>query len=236
MSETTERKLSAGGEGEANADSSKQPPQSLEANLAKTIADLQRKLEAQDGEIRALKSGKDKAVDRLEKSTGETLAKLAQYLNVDEDQLRKAQRESVLDDLIAERLVGNQSGSTIRGRVEEQDAKQGTQSGQISFAEASEELESFELSPNDPAFIELMRKRPDRNQVRDWILERKKPQKSANPSDVVQGAALTASSKKMSSEEVEKKSAQLFKMYKSRTLYKDQIAQLEKELEEYLPR
>lgn len=103
----------------ANSTPSKSESQPLGENFAETIATLQKKIDAQQGEINALKSGKDKAVDRVVKSQEETLAKLAKYLNVDETQIREAQRQSVLDDLIAERM-GNKSQpeQAIQGRVE----------------------------------------------------------------------------------------------------------------------
>lgn len=96
------------GEGGSNANSTPSSPggQPLEADFTKVIANLQKKIDAQQGEINALKSGKDKAVDRVIKSQEETLARLATYLNVDEKQVREAQRQSVLDDLVAERIGG----------------------------------------------------------------------------------------------------------------------------------
>ena len=108
--------------GGANANSTPSLSQSqpLEANFAELIAGLQKKIDAQDGEIRALKSGKDKAVDRVVKSQEETLAKLAKYLNVDESQVREAQRQSVLDDLVAERVGRVPPEQPIQGRVESQ--------------------------------------------------------------------------------------------------------------------
>lgn len=106
------------GDTNANSQSSSSQSQPLEANFAAEIAKLQKKIDAQDGEIRALKSGKDKAVDRVVKSQEETLAKLASYLNVDESQIREAQRQSVLDDLIAERMGKSQPEPAIQGRVE----------------------------------------------------------------------------------------------------------------------
>ena len=109
------KELEAGG---ADADPTPSPttPQSSEENFADLIANLQRKIDAQDGEIRALKSGKDKAVDRVVRSNEEMLAKFAKYLNVDENQIREAQRQSVMDELIEERMGGrNQTGPTLQG-------------------------------------------------------------------------------------------------------------------------
>lgn len=107
------------GTGEASAKSSSSAPsgQPLEADFSATIAALTKKIDAQQGEINALKSGKDKAVDRVIKSQEETLARLAQYLNVPEAQVREAQRQSVLDDLVAERLGGRQQETPAGGTV-----------------------------------------------------------------------------------------------------------------------
>lgn len=106
---------------EAKLSPSATASQPLSGDFAKLIADLQQKIDAQNGEIRALKSGKDKAVDRVVKSNEETLAKFAKYLNVDEEQLKKAQRESLLDDLVAERTGKSQPETPIRGKVDEKD-------------------------------------------------------------------------------------------------------------------
>lgn len=115
-----EGNLEAPGGTDAKPNPSAADSQPLSGDFAQLIAGLQKKIDAQDGEIRALKSGKDKAVDRVVKSNEETLAKFAKYLNVDEEQLKKAQRESLLDDLIAERNGGHQPAAPISGKVETQ--------------------------------------------------------------------------------------------------------------------
>jgi len=107
----------AGGQ-DANPEPSTGQSQPSEGNFAELIAGLQKRLETQDGEIRALKSGKDKAVSRVEKSNEEMLAKLAKYLDVDERKVAEAQRQSVLDDLVAERVGGRQPVSSSPGKDE----------------------------------------------------------------------------------------------------------------------
>ena len=180
-----------GGELSATQPSSQTQGQPLEANLAETIAQLQRKIDAQDGEIRALKSGKDKAVDRVVKSQEETLAKLAKYLNVDENQVREAQRQSVIDDLISERLSGNQSATPIQGRVGEQDSSAGLRTVEsFSVADAIEQIEKYNLSANDADVIQLLRDRSlSKEKVKDYILAKVAPQPTPSPAGVVQGAA-----------------------------------------------
>lgn len=109
------------GDEDANSKSSESKGQPLEADFAETIAKLQRTVDAQQGEINALKSGKDKAVDRVEKSNKETLAKFAKYLNVDDTQLQEAERQAAIDDLIAERTGKSQSKQSISGKVDGKD-------------------------------------------------------------------------------------------------------------------
>lgn len=102
------------GETEANRSSSEEGSQPLEAKFAElntTLSNALKKIEAQDGEIRALKSGKDKAVTRALdeiQPMKETVAKLAQYLNIPEAEVVKAQKAMVLDDLVNERMRGGQ--------------------------------------------------------------------------------------------------------------------------------
>lgn len=187
-----EGNTAAGGEPNANSTSSQPQGQPLEATLAETIATLQKKLEAQDGEIRALKSGKDKAVDRALKTQEETLAKLAKYLDVDESKVREAQRQSVLDDLISERLGGTPSAQPIQGRVGAQDDPAGSRTvDNFSVADAIAEVEAYQLPPNDPNFIDLLRKGVTKDKVRDYILERKKPNPPASPAGVTQAPAVS---------------------------------------------
>lgn len=180
-----------GGDGSATPASSQSQGQPLEANLAGEIAKLQKKLDAQDGEIRALKGGKDAAVDRMVKAQEQTLARLAKYLNVDENQVREAQRQSVLDDLIAERLSGDPSVPTIQGRVEGADIPAGLRAVEaFSAADAIAEVERYNLSLNDPSFISLLRdKQLNRDKVKDYILGKVAPQPAASPATVVQPPA-----------------------------------------------
>lgn len=136
----TEGKVETGGEQSANPVSSSAQSQPSSGDLAQTIASLQKKLDAQDGEIRALKGGKDKAVDRVEKSNAEMLERFAKYLNVDAATLQDAQRQSVLDDLIAERMRGPQPEPT----------PQGSGSGQGAKVELFDLLKQYGLNENDP--------------------------------------------------------------------------------------
>jgi len=85
--------------------------------LLSQIAELTKRLEAQNGEIRALKSGKDKAVGRLEDAVSPLLEKLGKYLDVDQEKVADAQRRMLLDDLVAERYGQRQSAPATSGKV-----------------------------------------------------------------------------------------------------------------------
>jgi hypothetical protein len=218
----------ASGESNANSNSSQSTGQPLEANLADTIAKLQRKVDAQEGEIRALKGGKDKAVDRAIKSQEQTLATIAKYLNVDEAQVREAQRQSILDDLVTERLGGSQSAAPIPGRVGAQDeSADARRVDNFTSADAIAEVESFELSANDPSFIDLLRKNPSKQQVKDYILEKKRPTKPASVADVVQPPVTGGSTPS----DVGRLIAELNEWQKTPSKYREQIKQRVAELD-----
>lgn len=148
MSDENQSEGKTEGGGEQNANSASLPNQSQlsSGDLVSAIATLQKKLDAQDGEIRALKGGKDKAVDRVEKSNTELLAKLGKYLNVDEKTIQDAQRQSVLDDLIAERLNGQQPEPIPQGSG----IGQGAKTGSIDV------LNQYGLNANDPDVAEAI--------------------------------------------------------------------------------
>jgi hypothetical protein len=138
-----------GGSG-ANQNPSAPAGQPLEADfttLNATLVTLSKKLEAQDGEIRALKSGKDKAVDRALSEIGpvkESIAKIAKYLKVDEEQVRIAQREAVLDALVDERNSGSQP-LPVSG-----------QDGEVGRVAELQNIETaLGLPPNDPRVTDL---------------------------------------------------------------------------------
>ena len=146
MSEPIEGNPNDGG----NAPSSDGQP--FEAKLAelKSAFDLAvKKLEAQDGEIKALKSGKDKAVDRAVQSITplkEQVEKLAKHLNISEAEVLKAQRELALDEIVSERIGG--------GFQPKQDA-QGNAPKQGSTVEFDIVDELLELPKNDPRVTQL---------------------------------------------------------------------------------
>lgn len=144
--ELNERKGQDAGDADAKPTSSQPDPQSSEVNFAELIANLQKKIDAQDGEIRALKSGKDKAVDRVVKSQEETLAKLAKYLDIDETKVREAQRQSVLDELVEER---------IGSKGQPNDASQGSGAAQGNKVELQYIDTALDLPANDSRVTDL---------------------------------------------------------------------------------
>lgn len=120
--------------------SSEAPTNLASGDLAVRMEELTHKLNAQDGEIRALKKGKDKAVDRFEQAAKPLLERLATYLGANEKQVADAQRAMALDDLVAERFGGEQ-------QPERQPAPQ-VETGQL--------LTNYGLDPNDPAIAPLL--------------------------------------------------------------------------------
>lgn len=146
-----ERNLEDLGGANANSTPSSGQGQSLEANLPALTAQLNqvlKKLDAQEGEIRALKSGKDKAVDRaLGEITPlkETLARIAKHLNIGEDEVLRAQREMVLDDLVAGKITAAQSAP----------ASGGTSAIVDNQAELNNIDDLLDLPKNDPRVVNL---------------------------------------------------------------------------------
>ena len=151
MNEPTEGNQTANGGAPANAQPSSMGGQPFEgvAELKATLDKALAKLDAQDGEIRALKSGKDKAVDRLTKDVGpmkETLEKLAKYLGVDEEKIRSAEREMIIDELYAEKFGGRQPEQPANGMAASQ--------GKAVDASIVKELG---LDENDPDVAKVLR-------------------------------------------------------------------------------
>jgi outer membrane murein-binding lipoprotein Lpp len=177
---------SADGGADANQTPSKAAGKPLGDDLTSKIDELQRKLDAQAGEINALKSGKDKAVDRVEKSVQSTIEQLANYLNVSPEQVQKAQREQVLDALVQERMAN--SPEPAAGGTP---AQQGLQVEKYPVAEAIALVEKYQLPTNDPEFITLLRKNPTEAQVKDYVLQKKAPPKEPDTGDFVQSPLVT---------------------------------------------
>lgn len=135
---------SAGGTG-ANPTPSAQPGQPSAVDYAKSIQELQAKLNAQDAVLRALQSGKDKRWDTEVKPLQETVDRLAEALGVDANQVKAAQHKLALEDL-------------AEAYIEESEAEPssiGMGDGEENSAELGTIEAALELPANDPRVADL---------------------------------------------------------------------------------
>lgn len=219
MNEPTEGNPTTSGGAPANAQPSSPGGQPFEgvAELKATLDKALAKLDAQDGEIRALKSGKDKAVDRISKDVGpmkETLEKLAKYLGVDADKIKSAQREMIIDELYAERFEGRQPERPTNGMVESQGRT----------ADAGVIVKSLGLDENDPDVAAILREGGDTLQLAKVAIARASkptPSPASAPAMGTQPIAPMDTSAKI---------AELQKWQREPSKYRDQIAERIKEL------
>ena len=224
MNEPTEGNQTTNGGAPANAQPSSAGGQPFEgvAELKATLDKALAKLEAQDGEIRALKSGKDKAVDRLTKDVGpmkETLEKLAKYLGVDEEKIKVAQREMIIDELYAEKFGGRQPEQPANGMA----ASQGK------AADASLIVKELGLDENDPEVAAVLREGADPLKLAKVAINMaKKP----TPSPSGAPALGSAPAPTMTDERIEQLAAQRNALYKEPSKNRDKIKAIEKQLVE----
>ena len=140
------------GEGGASANSKPSNPQGQpleEPTLSQVSSELQRAMKMitdQQGEIKALKKGKDAAVDRVTKSNAELIASIGQYLGKTPEEVQEAQRRSVLDDLVNERMNNAQPIASSQGS----EPQQGTAG---SFTDTIKQ--TLGLPSNDPRVTDL---------------------------------------------------------------------------------
>lgn len=172
---------------DANQGPSKAQGQPLADDLASMVKSLQAGIQNLTGEVNALKSGKDKAVDRVEKSVNQTISQLAKYLNVSEEDIKAAQRNQLLDTLVDERLNGGVPNPAPVGTGQ----GGGVPVESYSVAKAIDLVESYQIPAGDPDFIALLRKGPSEQQVKDFILAKKAPPKEPNPAAVVGSPLVT---------------------------------------------
>lgn len=197
----TEGNPNANGGTDANQQPSQAQGQPLADDLASMVKELKDGFQALSGEVNALKSGKDKAVDRAEKAVNTTLAQLAKYLNVSEDQVREAQRAQVLDALVEERVNGGVPKPAPVGTGN----GGGVQPETYDISKAFNLVEQYGISANDPEFISLLRNKPNEQQVKDFILAKKAPPKEPNPAAVVGSPLVTPASPGVSMQQLEAK-------------------------------
>jgi hypothetical protein len=124
------------GGGSATPNPSGTPDQPLSGDLATALAELK----ALKGEVSALKSGKDKAVNRMEQAVN-PLIEAARYLGVDDEKIKEAQRNMALDELVAQKF-GTQSAPLP-----------GTVAVQTPTIEVTKLAAQYQLDENDASFI-----------------------------------------------------------------------------------
>jgi len=140
-----------------------------------------------------VQSTKDKRISKIEKALGGRLDLLAELEGEGVEIPKDLRMQMQIRDL-EERLT----------QPKEQPAQPrdvGTSSGQTAVADAIAALKENELDANDPAFIELLRGTYTSREAFDLKVQRfingkLKPQKQANPADVVQSPARSGASDK----------------------------------------
>lgn len=145
MSVLNEQPLQDGGAAGGNQQPSQTPGNPLEERLNQVSADVQRAL----GMIGSIQSDKDKAAFRAEtisKDNAGQIAKIAEYLNIPLAQVQEAQRKSVLDDMVQERINNLQPQVTAPSQVQQ---PTGTK------VELSDIDKTLDLPANDPRLTAL---------------------------------------------------------------------------------
>jgi DNA-binding transcriptional MocR family regulator len=220
--ETTEGNQVTQGEQAAKLDSSSagQPYESQ-------IALLTRKLEAQEATLRALQSGKDKAVDRALREIEplkDSFAKFAQKLNIDPDKALEAQRQLVIDEIVEERMGKHQVGSAVAGTI----------AAPTSNVDMAGILSKVGLSNEDG--IVFMRNQYTDPNVAELEAYRMKNKTTSPPQpESLSAAKGNPLPGKLSDAEFTQKTKELQILYRNPSSNKAKIKKLEGEIEEYLP-
>jgi hypothetical protein len=162
--------------------------------LVKEVTELKK-------ELRGIQKGTDKRFERQDSNIKRILELKEQGLN--ESQI---QRELVLD-----RLIGTQDAPP----AEPVGNEAGRQAPDVESAFRT--VEEYNLSQNDPDFIALLRQSSKMDKaafdtkVKDFVLGKVKPQKPANPADVIQSPATRGAQ----GVDVGRLSAELNQLYKN---------------------
>jgi hypothetical protein len=131
------------------------------------------RLDEQEKLLRGFQKGTDKQI-------GQVKSEIKRILELREEGLNESQIEREL-------WIDRQIESQTEQRQPAPDKSEKTSGNDVlSFADAIAEVEKYGLSPNEAAFIDLLRKNPSKEQLKDYVLERKKPTNPPNPADVVQ--------------------------------------------------
>lgn len=140
------------------------------------VSVLTARLEAAEKQLKGLQKGTDKQIGQLN-------TQVKRILELKEQGYTESQigRELFIDE-----LMQNQTVPTPAPVPDKEVAKE---SGGYSVNDAIAYIEKYNLPPNDPDFINLLRKNPDAGTVKDYVLQKVAPQKQANPADFVQAPA-----------------------------------------------
>jgi DNA-binding transcriptional MocR family regulator len=220
--ETTEGNQVTQGEQAAKLDSSSagQPYESQ-------IALLTRKLEAQEATLRALQSGKDKAVDRALREIEplkDSFAKFAQKLNIDPDKALEAQRQLVIDEIVEERMGKHQVGSAVAGTI----------AAPTSNVDMAGILSKVGLS-NEDGIVFMRNQYTDPNVAELEAYRMKNKTISPPQPESLSAAKGNPLPGKLSDAEFTQKTKELQILYRNPSSNKAKIKKLEGEIEEYLP-
>ena len=132
------------------------------------LTPMEVRMKALEGEIKALKSGKDAAVNRVEKA-GNQLLEYAKYLGVDEDKIKEAQRTMAIDELVAQKY-GVQSAPVI-----------GNNAVQTPVVEVTKIASQYGLGEEDQSFIASLGNETDADKV-ELAIARSAKEKKNQPS------------------------------------------------------
>jgi len=147
------------------------PSQTADQPLSGNLAAMEARLKATEGELKALKSGKDAAVNRVE-TAGKTLLEYARVLGVDEEKIKEAQRTMALDELVAQKYGAQPNQATGSGTV------------QTPVVEVTKIAAQYGLDANDASFIASLANETDADKVELAVARRaKEKQNQPSPTD-----------------------------------------------------
>lgn len=206
----------------ANPDASAQQGQPSAAE----IAALYKRLDALEASNKALQSGKDKAVDRALKEIEplkDSYAKFAKYLGIDEASASKAQREMLMDELIAERLGGRRTEAEAVGMAK----------ADVNVVDTAGILKQVGLAENSPEAIEFLRGQYSDPDKAELTARRLKDRQANQPNPTPETSASVkgnAPSPDITPESADALYLQLKTLRRAPSQNRAQIAKLEKQL------
>lgn len=174
-----------------------------------------------------VQSVKDKRFSEIEKVLGGRSKLLAELEEAGVPITKEVRAEMRIREL-EERLT-QPNNQPAQERVD------GSTQTRTAATDAIAELKKYELSPNDPEFLALLRGKYQNRAEFDLAVSRHvvgklAPQKPPNPADVVQSPATSPSTGKLSEAAADQKYAELGALLRSPTANATKIANLKKEL------